>query len=447
MNLSFWKNPFYSKYLQATLAGLFLALVFSYSSGVQIMFEEGQRWQYDDLYANKTILVPMPTRLIDSLSKNNVSYTPFYTYNKDILPEKLKLFTEDFESAIALAKKDPNSSDVAKYANIYLQFGQQMLSKIYERGVLPDKIAPEKIYINRGNLTIECPSKQIFTIKTAQDFITDSLPYSTLREPQFLLDIFEKKITPNLVFDEIKNASEQNKIRQLLENHRDTIQQGELIIKKGKKITPALFNKLEAYKMQSSGAQFGTKLPIRFIIFALFSVFCCLVLAIHSALYRPEYLRSSNTWFTILGIIILLNLMHFIVLYQNNLHPLLTPFLALPMLLRRRLDRHYVAVAHVICVVVASQITTVPFSFVVAMLMSGFFMIYAKYFDQKPFGKIYLTLSSLSILAFVFYTLSFQQNIIFDPFNILIFILLHGFLVLLMVFLERFILKEEKEVL
>ena len=432
-----WKNPFFIKYLLSAAAGTLLAMLFSYSTGASFVFEEGQKWQYDDLYATNPILVPLQSNVIDSLSRNSVSYIPIYKYNQDVLPAKLKSFHEDFEYAVSLAKKDNSFPDASKFPKVYLQYGEQLLGKIYERGVVEQKVLAEKIKISRGDLATEVASTKVFTPTTANNFISDSLPFSTLREPEFLYNVLEKKIIPNLVFDEKQNASERSKIVQLLESQRDTIRAGELIVKKGKKITPLIYHKLNTYKEQTMGVKAGGSFPIRFFVMLLFSIFCLFVLTTHTLLHQPNYLKVEKTWFLILGLILGLNIAHFFVINLANLHPLLTPFLALPMLLRKKLHIHYVAIAHLIAVVLASQITPMPFPFLVASIMSGFFMIYVAYFDGKSFGKISMTLASLIILAFVFYVLSFQQNIIFDPLNILIFIALHGFLVLFTLFFDK----------
>lgn len=434
---TFWENPFLKKYLLSASAGVLMALLFSYSTGASFVFEEGQKWQYDDLYATKPILISLQTKVIDSLSKNSISYVPIYKYNPDVLPARLKSFHEDFEYAVSLAKKDNSFPDASKFPKVYLQYGELLLGKIYERGVVEQKILAEKIKISRGDLATEVASTKIFTPTTANNFISDSLPFSTLREPEFLYNVLEKKIVSNLIFDEKQNETERSKIVQLLENQRDTIRTGDLIIKKGKKITPLIYHKLNAYKEQTSGVKLGENFPIRFFVMMLFSIFCLIVLTTHTMLFQPNYLSINKTWFLIFGLILGLNVAHFFVINLADLHPLLTPFLALPMLLRKKLQTHYVAVAHLISVVLASQITPMPFPFLVASIMSGFFMIYIAYFDGKSFGKISLTLASLVILAFVFYALSFQQNIVFDPLNILIFIALHGLLVLFTLFFDK----------
>ncbi len=433
----FWKNPFFNKYLIAAAAGVALALLFSYSNEATFVFEEGQKWQYDDLYATKIVLVPLPTKTIDSLSKNSVAYTPIYMYNQDVLPAKLKSFNEDFERALSLAKKDNSFPDVAKFSKTYLQYGEQLLGTIYERGVVEQKIVATKIKISRGDLATEIASSKVFTPASANNFISDSLPFSPLREPEFLYNVLEKKIVSNLIFDDKQNEIEQQKIAQLLENHRDTIRIGDLIIKKGKKITPVVYNKLNALKEQTSVVKLGDYLPVRFLVLLLFTVFCLFVLTTHTAIYHQKYLLREKTWLYVLAFILGLNAVHYFVINQFNLHPLLTPFLALPMFFRNKLHVHYITIVHLISVIIASQITPMPFPFVVATLMSGFFMLYVQYFEGKSFGKIGLTVSSLSILAFIFYSLSFQQNIIFDPFKILIFIGLHGVLVLFSLFLKK----------
>ncbi len=441
LKLKFWENPFYAKYLLAAIVGLLIALFFSFSNQSKFVFEEGQKWQYDDLYAANQILVPLAKSTIDSLSKNSMEYTPVFQYHPEIFETKKADFKADFERALSLAKKDNSFPDVSKNAKVYLQFADDILGKIYEKGVLPQKIKAEKVKILRGNLMTEVASNKVFDAKSAFNYLTDTLPYSNLREPEFLLNVLESKIIPNLTFDENQNEQGRQKITQQLENQFDTIKSGDLIIKKGRKINAVTFRKLSAFQEQHSPSKIGQAFPMRFLVFALFSIFCLFVLTTHFAIHQEKILQNHRLWSLLMALILGLNIVHFFVIGNSNLHPLATPFLIVPMLLRKKINVYPLAILYIITIILASQIAPMPYSFSVALIIAGFFMSFVRFFDDVAFGKIWLTLSSLSILSFIFYVLSFQQNIIFDPINILIFIGIHGLMVLISIFFERFVAK------
>jgi membrane-associated HD superfamily phosphohydrolase len=422
----------------SAIVGVLLSLLFSFSSGFQMIFEEGQKWQYDDLYAPKQMLVPLSKEVVDSLSKNSASYTPVFQYNTSVLVEEKAKFTNNFQSALNLARKDNSFPDVAKNSKVYLQFGEGILGKIYEKGILQQKIKTPTVKIMRGDLMTEVETKKVFDVISAYNFITDTLPYSALREPEFLLNSFDGKLKPNLVFDETQNEKARLEVAQLLQNQRDTIKQGDLIIKKGRKITTPIFNKLQAFKDQNLNNEFGKNVPYRFLTFLLFTVFCLFVLTTHFSLYQADILKNKKIWFLLLGAAFVINIIHYFSINSAFLHPLATPFLALPILFRKKINIYAFSIYYIITVIIASQITPMPYPFVVALIMSGFFMAFVQFFDQIAFGKIWLTLSSLSILAFVYYNLSYQQHIVFDPMNILVFIGLHGVLALISDFLNRF---------
>ncbi|NJK83837.1 MAG: hypothetical protein HC912_08530 [Saprospiraceae bacterium] len=122
----------------------------------------------------------------------------------DVARTQKEVFEKNFKAQWEVEKEGTQFKEVIKQPNRYLKYGWQLLDKIYLRGV----ILLEPMHLNKGkNFVVnvlrndELKSQtlgNLLTLREAKDLLSDSLPYSPLKEPEFLLLLLEKSITYNL---------------------------------------------------------------------------------------------------------------------------------------------------------------------------------------------------------------------------------------------------------
>lgn len=244
--------PHWSILIAILLLSGVLAIVMSNKNCFPYSYEVGEVWQHHAIVAQEDAIVEVVVPKTDSLTKIvEQQYAPAFRMDKEILAAKKEQLTSDFNRQLKLAGKDNAFPDVNKSPKIYLQFAEKLLSKIYEQGILPE----QEILKNKTEVTIirtdqskTVPIDKVYTKKTAFDVVTDSLPSSTLREPEFLLSLLEDKITPNLVFDEAETDKVRSETYRKFLHYNDTIKKGAIIVNTGEKIDAKTYKHLEAYQ-------------------------------------------------------------------------------------------------------------------------------------------------------------------------------------------------------
>jgi membrane-associated HD superfamily phosphohydrolase len=410
ISINFLLSP---TFLITAMAAAFLALLFSFSNEFPYKYSQNAPWLYDDLYAEQDIPLAFSHSENDSiLQVVEQNYAPVFVMDKEVLSQKKELFAADFKRQLNLAGKDNAFPDVNKSPKIYLQFGEKLLSKIYEQGIFPDDVNLEgkkEVIIVRIEAKKQLISK-VFTKKTAFDALTDSLPASELREPEFLLSVLEDKIVPNLVYDENQSKQSKTNVFQTFLEKRDTLKKGTLIIARGANISTEIFNQLEAYKTHILGDKKTNAFSTRFALFAVLNCFLLLFLLAFYAQNESNAYNNKRFLIYLLIITLAIQLLHFIC-QKQEIHPLLTPILVIPMLLKQRISAFSNLFTFVIMVFIASQISTIPYIFTLTFISSGAFYIFA----EKPFSNFkngqYLHLSASIIIGiFVFLITSLQQH-------------------------------------
>lgn len=418
MNENFLKHPLSRKYAFVILLAGLIALLYSYSNSFPYKYNIDEIWNYDDLYTDVDIPLQFSKTENDSiLNQVEKNYAPVFEMNTELLTEKKDFYESDFKKQLNLVGRDNAFIDVNKSPKIYLQFGEKLLSKIYEQGILPDDAKLEgkkEIVIVRNGQSKIVPIQKVFTIKTAFDAITDSLPASSLREPEFLLSVLEDKIVPNLKLNESLSAQSKSQQFQKHIQKRDTLRKGSLIIGKGAIVNEANFQRIEGYKNQILGGKTNLSTPLRFLFFWVMTSFLLVVLITHFAKFQPKLLDNNEflTYFSLLFISV--QTLHFLIQFQS-FNVLFSPMFVFTVLFSKRLAQYANAIATTLMIFIASQVVNQAYPFVISFVCASFFYIFAESQFSKLKNGNYLHLAaSALILIFSHSLIAIQQNLPFD---------------------------------
>ena len=127
---------------------------------------------------------------------------PYYEWNDQLLNQKKATFQKSFTDHLDEIAGDNQFPDVKRNRQVYIQYGESFLDNIYKQGII--SLAPEHankdknfvINILNGSYTHPQTLETLLTVEKAVSKLGDELPYSKLKEPEFLLPILEQLIQP-----------------------------------------------------------------------------------------------------------------------------------------------------------------------------------------------------------------------------------------------------------
>lgn len=212
LNKTFERIPHFAKYLLVLGAVIALSFLFPTNAKFKYRFNVGQQWLYDDLYANIDYAINKTDKeLLDDKAILARDFSPFYEVDLDVIKDQKKAFLTAFNEQ--LKRNKAQFSDVAKNTEGYLNYGNYVLEKLLTKGILkPDTMTQNRdkdfvINVLRGNVAEKQTVQNLMTLEGAKQWLTDTLPYARLREPEFLLPLLEANLVANLSYNASKTES------------------------------------------------------------------------------------------------------------------------------------------------------------------------------------------------------------------------------------------------
>ncbi|NJL74274.1 MAG: hypothetical protein HC892_03740 [Saprospiraceae bacterium] len=126
--------------------------------------------------------------------------------NFEIEKQRKALFQEVFQKRYEAAQSNAQYTDVIEFPSRYRAYGEQFLTRIYQQGVIQLTSQHEEkpknfvIHVIKGNTTEQHVLGDLLTLKDARALLVDSLPYSNLKEIEFLHPILEQQIVSNIFY-------------------------------------------------------------------------------------------------------------------------------------------------------------------------------------------------------------------------------------------------------
>lgn len=416
----------------------FILIFFSFPKEQKFRYEfkKGSPWQHEALFAPYDFAInKLPDEIqfeIDSIT-NNAKL--FFVYDETIQENQIKKLQSDFETEWKkLMRQDSiiraNDQTYRRTPLPKKTEYDQVLNKIigyfeyvYQRGVYdPSEIInysssdDYKLVFNKDNLIKTYMRDQVFTLKTAYEYLKQSYSYELNSIDnelivKFFTDLsFEKFITQDLFFNNVKTEE----IKQLaignMSKTRGVIQAGELIISRGEIITLDKFRILESLKSDyEHSASKNSLLLIRFgtalVIFVLLSILLLFLVNNKKKIYND--LSSLLMIFILLVIFIG---MFSIVVRFNLFNVYILPLALFPLTIKIFFDERVAIFVLLIAVTLLGFIVPNGFEFVVIQFVGGFSAIFGLTHLSRR-GQLYFSAaSSFVAMSVIFFAIAILQE-------------------------------------
>lgn len=308
-------------WIMGLLVSMLAAIILPRTTAFEYRYTIDRTWCYEDLIA------PFDFSVSDKMEANNTrTATPYYVMDQNIVREKKVMLGNLIQNQIKLSKQDTEYEDMIANVGAYRALGMNLLDAIYRRGIIETKPKSNNGIAFVGHTNNQVSVNSILSMSEAVEMATDSLPFSTLRQPELLLPMIEKTLTPNVFYSDSLTTLLSNESAPSI----GLTKKGTLIIKKGEKVD-------ETVKIQLDSLSRSYQTEDKWKIILGYFLFCCIAfmsLMGWLLLYQPEILTNwkdlAQLFAIIIGILGLISICY----YLGNAVPLLLPIYLIPLIMR-----------------------------------------------------------------------------------------------------------------
>jgi putative nucleotidyltransferase with HDIG domain len=331
--------------------------MFPHNAQFDMQYELGKPWKHELLTAPFDFPIYKTERELkaekDSLKK---FYTPYYIISDKKLNSQLEKLAKERNFPA------PN----------YLKKALQM---VYNQGIMDNKSYEElvetqvrEVYISdSANIWRKILLKNVFTIRSAYDFICKNAPIS---EDSMHIYNINRFLVDNLTLDKAKSEMMLNDLQKKISPTVGMVQAGERIIDKGEIVKYQQFKILNSLKKEysehvkernSGWVMFG---EIWFIAALLF------LFALYLYTFRADFITYKNAIFFIVMIIMIVGAAAATVKFAFQTVDIV-PFALLAIIIRIFFDSRTALFAHIITVLIVSLFVPTPYLFLLLHIPAG----------------------------------------------------------------------------
>lgn len=429
------------KYILAGLIVFFISLLCPSNTSFKYDFTKGQPWSYEDLRAPFDYAILKPSEVIKSDRANfEENFSPYYYQDNAIAKNQKRKFSALFQKEINQISDSSEFSDVKINAKKYQEEGLDIIDRVYDKGIIEPK--PEHISkgnnlvinIISGNTTSKTPLSNIPTKETIDEYLSDTLPFLPLQDPDFLYVLLNDFFIPNIVYSD--SLSQKLKAIELqgFSMTEGLVKKGELVVLKGNIVTDEIYQKLHSYRAQYdkevvSSNQFSE-------VFIGYVILTGLIVAVFFLFLQFRAGTIFNNLVQLIFVLMWLPLFAYLVYLVEgtiNLSAYLIPFCIVPIVIKNFYDRQVALFTHIVIVLIASFLSSLGYEFTFVQILAGIVAVYNR-IETRDMGKFFMAIFFIFLTyAVAFLGLSLIQEGSFSKidWSIYSWLFLNAFLILL----------------
>lgn len=333
-------------------------------------FQKGRAWQYPSYYApfDFSILKSEAEVKADQEAALN-TLKPYLRSDLKIKEEVLSRYQDEFTRFF------PILENPMVFDSVY-QFGEKILNKIYEYGVLPPNYkhqGNEEILLIQENIEYPLPIEQLFKSDILFERLTQWFEGSNYEDYfDVFNDLFFELITPNVSLDTVFYQDAVNEALQNISLSRGVVSSGELIIAEGEVVDESHFEALTSLRREFSMLESDDESSVWILIgysILIFLTFSLLLLFLHK--YRLAIYENNRKLTFIFFNIVFVILVTTILMGYNTVLIFAAPLCILPLIIKTFFDARLGLFAHLLTVLLIGFIVPNSFEFVFLQIVAG----------------------------------------------------------------------------
>ena len=351
-------------------SSLLILYLFPIGGQFKYEFQKGRAWQYPSYYAPFDFSILKSEQEVKADQEAALSSLKPYL-RSDIKIKELVLtrYQDEFSRFF------PSINNPMVFDSVY-KFGESILKKIYENGVLPPNYihqGNEEILLIQDNVEIPLNVKELFKSDSLFESLSkwfEESNYDAYFES--FNDFFFELITPNVALDLVFY---QNTVDQTLQNislSRGVVASGELIIAEGEMVDESHFETLSSLRKEFSMLENDDQSSIWVLIgysILIFLTFSLLLLFLYK--YRFSIYENNRKLTFIFFNIVFVVFVTTVLIGYNTALIFATPLCILPLIIKAFFDARLGLFAHVLTVLLIGFIVPNSFEFVFLQIVAG----------------------------------------------------------------------------
>ena len=398
------KHELIFKVLLFLIAITLVVLLFPKEAKFKYEFQKNKPWVHQDLLAPFDFAINKTADEL-SLERHQVSSQNLYYFNLDetVLEKTRSNFklwiNENWKDSLKIALKDK-----------LVKRGFNYLESIYERGVIDviDELDGKGkdysvLIMDKNNLGEDVPLGNLYTIKSAYNFVQEELKKSALAHQDFLLLAIENTLQQNIKYN--RTLSEKD-----LENELNSISlvkggvyENEKIISKGELVTEEKYAVLESLKTEyesklgeSSQSNWIVVGQVVLVVLLFYSIFIFLK-NINIKVYNNNIDIGFITM-VVVGFIAITTL----ILKFEGLSVYAIPYCIIPLLIRTFFGDRLALFIYIISIFIISFIVPSPCEFILLESITGIITLFTV-LDVNKRAELFYTSGIIFVLFSITY--------------------------------------------
>lgn len=351
-------------------SSLLILYLFPIGGQFKYEFQKGRAWQYPSYYA------PFDFSILKSEQEVKADQEAALSSLKPYLRSDIKIkelvFTRYQDE---FSRFFPSINNPMVFDSVY-KFGESILKKIYENGVLPPNYihqGNEEILLIQDNVEIPLNVKELFKSDSLFESLSkwfEESNYDVYFES--FNDFFFELITPNVALDLVFY---QNTVDQTLQNislSRGVVASGELIIAEGEMVDESHFETLSSLRKEFSMLENDDQSSIWVLIgYSILIILTFSLLLLFLYKYRFSIYENNRKLTFIFFNIVFVVFVTTVLIGYNTALIFATPLCILPLIIKAFFDARLGLFAHVLTVLLIGFIVPNSFEFVFLQIVAG----------------------------------------------------------------------------
>lgn len=366
-------------------------------------FEKGKSWNYEDLVAPFDFpVLKTETELSSEIAQLEGEFPPCYVMDGEITNRQLREFDRLFTTQLAKWQKEGQFDDVARKPDTYASYGRQFLSRMFDRGVVAvsedhkNKDKDFVVQVFRGNKKQNQTLENLYPLSTAKAEVIDSLPYSGLAEPEFLLPILDFLVVENMFFDDTLTSRLKTQLLSGVTTSRGMVAAGEPIVYRGAPVTEDIYQKLVSFKVQYEAQVIEDKSFLGvFLGYLLLVTLVIGVFAFYLKKDAAQIFEKLNALLFVFSLLLIFSYLSYLVQQTSGeWSPYLIPFAIVPILVRVFFNARVAFFTHIVIILLASLIAKQGYEFIVIQFIAGAVVMLSN-LDTRVWSRFFVGILSI----------------------------------------------------